>query len=123
MCLNFIAAIVLGVGLASSALIYHSAAGNSDSIFGYEDEGGTAYPVNPDDSKQYLRGLELYGGTANVLADDLRRWFEGLWHGESLAFTVAFLTIIISAGFFYAARHSPPRPRSGHPGKDSSGRN
>lgn len=112
--LNFIGAIILGIGLVSSALIYYSTAGsNSDDILGYENEGGSAYPVVPDDSKEYLRGLELYGGTANVLAYDLRRWFDGLWHGRSLAFTVALITIVISSGFFYAASHQRPRRRSG----------
>jgi len=66
----------------------------------------------PEDSKQYLRSMELYGGKANVLADELRRWFVGLWHGKSLARIIAVLTILISLGLFYAAKHLPPRLRS-----------
>jgi hypothetical protein len=50
--------------------------------------------------------LELYGGKANVLADELRRWFIGLWHGKSLALTLACIAIIASSGFFYAAHRS-----------------
>jgi hypothetical protein len=121
-CLNFVGAIILGIGLVSSALIYDLAGSDSGGILGYEEEGGSTYPVMPDDSKEYLRGLQLYGGTANVLADDLRRWFAGLWHGESLAFTVAFITIVISAGFFYVANHSPSRPWSGPPGDNTRGK-
>jgi hypothetical protein len=52
--------------------------------------------------------MELYGGTANVLLDELRRWFDGLWHGKSLAFIVACTTILLSSGLFYAAKHLTP---------------
>ena len=52
----------------------------------------------PEDSKVYERNLELYGGKANVLADRLRRWFVGLWHGTPLAIIVASVTILASFG-------------------------
>ncbi len=106
-CLNLAGAIILLVGLGSAAGIYLAAQGASNGVLGYENEGGSTYPILPDDSKQYMRGLQLYGGTANVLADALRRWFDGLWHGKSLAYTVAFITMVISAGVLYAARQSP----------------
>ena len=61
----------------------------------------------PEDSKKYLRDLELYGGKANVIIDELRRGFIGLWLGKSLAFTVACITIFVSFGFFYVANHLP----------------
>lgn len=105
--LNLIGAIILAVGLVSAALIYLTAQIESRNVLGYENEGGSSYPIMPDDSKQYLRSLEIYGGTANVLADEFRRWFDGLWHGKTLAFTVAFISIVISFGFFYAARLQP----------------
>jgi hypothetical protein len=79
---------------------------------GYEEGNGSVYPVRPEDSKKYLRDLELYGGKANVLTDEFRRWFIGLWHGESLAFTVACITIVICIGFFYAANHLPSSLKS-----------
>jgi hypothetical protein len=107
--LYFISGIILLAGLGSAVMIYDSSLDRSTSVLGYEDVGGSVYPILPDDSKQYLRGLELYGGTANVLADELRRWFAGLWHGKSLAFTVACITILISSGLFYTARHLPSR--------------
>ncbi len=68
----------------------------------------------PEDSKQYLRGLALHGGTANVLADKFGRWFDGLWHGKSLAFNVGCIAILISSGIFYAAtaRHRAKNPMS-----------
>jgi hypothetical protein len=51
--------------------------------------------------------LELYGGKANLLANELTRWFAGLWHGESLAYTIGCITIFLSFGLFYVAYHWP----------------
>jgi hypothetical protein len=111
-CLNIIGAIILLVGLGSSILIYRTAENDSNSVLGYEEGDGSVYPIRPEDSKKYLRDLELYGGKANVLADEFRRWFIGLWHGESLAFTVACITFFISLGVFYAARRLPSNFKS-----------
>jgi len=108
-CLNLISAIILLVGLGSALLIYQRAEDNSYSALGYEEGGGTVYPIMPEDSKKYLRDLELYGGKANVIMDELRRGFIGLWRGKSLAFTVACITIFISSGVFYVANRLPSR--------------
>jgi len=105
--LNLIGAMILLIGLGSAILIYRTAQNNSNSVLGYEEGDGSIYPVRPEDSKKYLWDMELYGGKANVLTDEFRRWFIGLWHGESLAFTVAGITIFISFGVFYAANHLP----------------
>jgi len=107
--LYFLSGVVLLAGLGSAVLIYETYLDRSTSVLGYEDAGGSVYPILPEDSKPYLRGLELYGGTANVLADELRRWFIGLWHGKSLAFTVACITIFVSSVLFYTARRLPSR--------------
>jgi hypothetical protein len=101
--LYLIAVIILIVGLSSAILIYKTAKNNSDNSSGYEIESGNVYPNMPEDSKMYRHDLELYGGRANVIADDFRRWFEGLWHGTSLAFIVGCITFIISFGFFFVA--------------------
>ena len=111
-CLNLIGAIILLVGLGSAILIYRIAQNDSNSVLGYEVGDGSVYPVRPEDSKKYLRDMELYGGKANVLMDEFRRWFIGLWHGESLAFTVAGITIFISFGVFYVANHLPSSSQS-----------
>jgi hypothetical protein len=117
-CFNLLSALILLVGLASAAWIYQRADNVPYGALGYENEGGTLYPVMPEDSKQYLRGLELYGGTANVLVDEFRRWFVGLFQGKSLAFILAGASIIISFGFFYASNHSAPRVKSKVPNED-----
>jgi len=114
-CLNLISAIILLVGLGSAMLIYHTAGNNSYGALGYEEGGDTVYPIMPEDSKKYLWDLELYGGKANVIMDELRRGFIGLWHGKSLAFTVACITIFISFGVYYAANHLPSRLNSDVP--------
>jgi hypothetical protein len=95
--LSLIAAIILLVGLGSAALIYLTAENASDSVSGYE----------PENSKMYIHDLELYGGKANVLANELMRWFVGLWHGKSLAFTVGCVTLFISFVVFFVANHMP----------------
>lgn len=104
--LHLIAAIILLVGLGSAVLIYLTAENDSESVLGYET-GKSAYQIKPEDSKMYIHDLELYGGKANVLTNEFMRWFVALWHGKSLAFTVAIGTIFISLGVFFAARHLP----------------
>ena len=91
------AAILIG-GLAAAILIYVKAGAPPENPLGYD----------PEDSKQYLRQLELYGGKANVLGVELRQWFDGLWHGRSLALTVAVLAALVAAGFRLAAIPLPP---------------
>lgn len=98
--LHIITAIVLLAGLGSAVLIYLTAENESEENYGYE-------LLAPGNSKRYIHDLELYGGKANVLADKLTNWFTGLWHGRSLAFTVAFITIFISCWLFVVARQLP----------------
>jgi hypothetical protein len=58
----------------------------------------------PEDTKKYLRDLELYGGKANVLATELRRGFERLWQGRRLAVTLAGLTLLLAGPLWVAGR-------------------
>ncbi len=117
-CLNLISLIILIVGLGGALLIYMTAEDTPYGVLGYEEGRDTAYPVMPEDSKQYLHGLELYGGKTNVLMDRIRRGFIGLWHGRSLAFTLACITVFISFGVFYTANYFlPSRLESGVPGE------
>ena len=105
--LILIGAIIMLISLGSAVIIYQYADDDSDSILGYEIIGGSAYPIRPEDSKVYRRDLELYGGKAALVVDDFSRWFAGLWHGKSLAFTVAGFSIFISFMFFFAANRLP----------------
>ena len=98
-------AIILLIGLAASAVIYLKTADVTDTGMGSEVE----------QSKQYMRDLELYGGKMNVLAVELSKWFNGLWHGRSLAYTLGCLTILISSLLFFIADHWPSDPESDNP--------
>ena len=119
MYLNLIGVIILLVGFGSATLIYQTDGNDSRDVLGYEIIDGHVYPILPEGSKMYLRNLQLYGGTASVLADELRRWFVGLWHGKSLAFTVACITIFVSFGFFFVANHLPSALKSDARGKNN----
>ena len=86
-------ALILAAGLAVSAVINVTAGTVQETALG------------PGfDSKEYLRELETYGGTANVLAAEFMQWFEGLWRGRELAFTVAVITVIVSFLVFFTGR-------------------
>ena len=89
----FMSAVILLIGLSGAICIYLTAENNANSGFGYED------------SKIYMHDLELYGGKANVLMNKFIRWFSGLWQGQSLAFTVAVITILVSFVVFLVATH------------------
>src|SRR5439155_12987639 len=91
--LRLVAALILVIGLGGAAFIYLTADKDSDSSLasGFEN------------SKKYHHDLELYGGEMTVLTDDLSRWFGGLWQGESLAYTVACITVVISGGCWLAS--------------------
>jgi hypothetical protein len=85
------------VGLGAAAVVYLVAGDVPEGVPDFDIEG----------SRKSLRDLELYGGKANVLVAEFMAWFGGLWHGQSLAYTIAFITVAISCVLFYVARHWP----------------
>ncbi len=93
-----IAGTVLLAGLIGAIVIYLRAG----------SAPATLLELSPETSKKYLRDLELYGGTANVLAVQLQAWFDGLWHGRRLAYTVAVLSAVTSLGYVFFAVVLPP---------------
>jgi len=97
-------AIILLVGLSNSIMIYRAAMNDSTSDSSYEFIGGFVYPGEGGYTKKYVHDLQLYGGNAAVLADEFMRWFNGLWRGESLAYTVAFIAVSLSLVLFLIAR-------------------
>ena len=108
-CLNLIGVIILLVGLGGAALIYQRAVNVPYDAWGYEIVDGAIYPIMPQDSKMYRHNLELYGGKMNVIMEDFRKWFAGLWQGKSLAVIVGCTAMLISFGFFYTANYLIPR--------------
>jgi hypothetical protein len=91
--LRGLAVSILVLGLACAIAIYIAAASSSAVSSSYD----------PEQSKQYLRTMELYGGKANVLAAELRAWFDALWHGTRLAYTVACASLLMAGAFWLGA--------------------
>ena len=111
------------IGLTVSAVIYLGADDSEPDVLGYEIIGGTAYPIQPEDSKTYQRDLEMAGGKMYVLIDEFQRWFSGLWHGKTLAVIIAVAAGLTSAGLLYFARNWPPEDRGDGSGqKDADSR-
>ena len=84
--LKCIAVLILISGLFASMIIYFTAEPASLNPLGYD----------PLTIKKYVREMELYGGKLNVLATKFRQWFDGLWHGQPLAFLVSIISIVVS---------------------------
>ena len=93
---------ILVLGFAAAAVIYLTAQPPPENPLGYD----------PLDTKKYLHDLEVYGGKANVLAAEFREWFDGLWHGKRLAFTVAVITVAAACAFKFFATPLPPDPEA-----------
>jgi hypothetical protein len=103
---RLVSAVILTAGFATALLIHVTAA---------------PVPANPlgrapEDSKQYLREMEVYGGKANVLASQFRQWLESLGHGRRLAVTVACLTPFVALLYLIASTPLPPAADEAPPG-------
>ncbi len=96
--LKCVVAVILFGGFSAAAAIYVNASLHPDDSSDYQFE----------DSKRYMRELELYGGKANVVARDFRLWFASLWHGRNLAFTVGFLTVLLALAVLFFGVPIPP---------------
>ncbi|RFU44954.1 hypothetical protein [Paraburkholderia sp. DHOC27] len=53
-------------------------------------------------SPQYTQQLQRIGGTGEVVLAQFHQWFDSLWHGKRLAFTVAALCAAAAAACFLA---------------------
>lgn len=84
--LNSIGILILVVGIISAVIIYHAANDQPYDILGYTVEGGSVYATRPDDSRKFLRDLQLYGGKANVIAYEFGNGF-GVYGMESHSHT------------------------------------
>lgn len=93
---RFVTRAILFAGLAGAAAIYLVNSRPRGAEFELER------------SRMVTHDLEVYGGRANVLADDFRTWFGGLWQGRNLAFTVAVLTILAALAYRFVATPAPP---------------
>ena len=85
-------AAILAAGFGSALSIYLTAAEAASDPFAEFEK-----------SKKFAYELERMGGKAALVANDLNKWFAGLWQGESLSYTVAVITILIAAGYYFIA--------------------
>lgn len=85
--------VILVMGLIGAAIIYVMAPA--------EDSAELIYGVAND--PRYTLELQRIGGNAEVAMAELHQWFDGLWHGKPLAYTVAVLCTAAAAVCFLAA--------------------
>src|SRR5262249_3708975 len=98
---------ILSVGFAAAIAIFVTARPTPPNPLGYE----------PEDTKKYVRDMELYAGKGNLVASQIRKWFGSLWHGRRLAATVAVLTVAAAGAYAFFTLPLPPEPedeRRGH---------
>ncbi len=77
--------ILLAAGFGAALVAWIVARARPENPLGYD----------PLDNKKYVHDLQVYGGTANVIAAEFREWFAGLWYGKNLAYTIAVLTVLV----------------------------
>ena len=99
---NLMAAILM-VGFGCALAIYLTASATPDGPLGSD----------PNDSKRYLRDMEMYGGKANLIASQFREGLAGLFQGRPLAFTVAFLAVLLAFAVWFFGTPLPPDPPPG----------
>ena len=91
-CCKAVTASILSVGFVSSATIYLTATESfEDPLAEFEQ------------SKKYAYELERMGGKAALVANSINKWFAGLWHGQTLSYSVAAITIILAAVYYFIA--------------------
>ena len=91
-------ALILTVGLGSAVLLFMAAQPPAASPLGYD----------PNDSKRYLRDMEMFGGKANIITSQFREWVGSLFQGRSLAYTVAVLTLLLALAVWFFGTPLPP---------------
>lgn len=89
---SIITAVILMTGFSSATAIYLTAVEPAADPF-----------AEFEHSKKFAYELERMGGKAALAAHDFNKWFTGLWQGHTLAYTIAFLTIVIAAGYYFIA--------------------
>jgi hypothetical protein len=88
--LYFTGAAILVLSLIAAVLIYVSVPPPDAAIARY----GIVDP-------RYQIELQQIGGNAAVLMAQLHQWFDSLWHGSRLPYTVAVLGAALAAGCFF----------------------
>jgi hypothetical protein len=91
--LRWIGTAILTAGLLSAALVYRAT----------PPAGPNPDPLNSGYSKRDLYDMERIGGKSVVLAVELNKGFDSLWHGRRLAGTLVFFSLGGSLVCFFLA--------------------
>ncbi|HEV8117438.1 MAG TPA: hypothetical protein VGQ32_02875 [Thermoanaerobaculia bacterium] len=92
-------------GFAAAVILYITAGPPPQNPLGYD----------PLQTKAYRHELEVFGGKANVIVAEFQDWFESLWHGRQLAYTVAVLSILAAYLFQLTVRLIQADPEEPEP--------
>src|SRR5450631_4657827 len=83
---------ILLVGLGAAVAIYLMAADIPDNPFAEYEQ-----------SKRFSYEVQRMGGKMALVANDASAWFDALWQGRQLAYTVASITLVIALGYYVVA--------------------
>jgi len=81
------------LGLGSALVVYVLASEPQANPLGYD----------PLTNKKYVHELQQFGGKANVATAEFMQWFDSLWHGKTLAATLAVLSLVTAWLFWWFA--------------------
>ena len=68
-----------------------------------------------EQTKIFSYEMQRIGGKMALLSHDISVWFIGLWHGQQLAYTVAFVTLMIALLFYYFSSGIQPENKLTRP--------
>jgi hypothetical protein len=109
--LRLVGIFIFLAGATIAALIYVNAPPPEDDLL-------NAVALGNSKSTDYE--LERIGGLGNVYSTEFAHWFESLWHGRRLAFTVACLSLAGALACFILAHPLLVDPAERERGKDGS---
>jgi hypothetical protein len=87
----------LVAGLVAAALIY-----------AFVDDTGPDAAAEIASGRVYEYNIERIGGKSAVYAARFNQWLGSLWHGRTLAYTVAAIATVVAAICFLAAHFAAP---------------
>jgi hypothetical protein len=95
---HLVTVLMVIVGWSIAAVVYFHATPEADDPLRQYHE-----------SKKYQADVERFGGKATVFANDLTDWIASLFRGQTLALTIAVITIVVAFGYLYRASRNAPK--------------
>jgi hypothetical protein len=92
---------ILALGLLAGLTIYFTASpGNAADGLRYQIVNGQTFAV---DNSREMQELARLGGKSAVMAYQFSQWFDSLWRGQRLAFTVTLLCAAVAFACWHIA--------------------